>query len=609
MGTGEKESRALRLDRRERVGREFRVGAAIGTGMNACAAERGGADFLLALYAGRLRVMGAPSISCMLPLADNNRAVLDFARAEILGRVTLPVFCGLCVFDPRYRVNELLEAVKAAGFDGVCNFPTAVHVNGAMRGQLERLGVGFERELELIRAARDGGLRTFGYVRRRDEALAMTDAGADVVCINYGWNSGGAAGVPSRYTLAGAGRHAHKVFTRVRRRRKGVVCAVEGGPIATPEDAQQVADASGADGYVGGSTIDRIPLEAAVAETTSAYKAVPKLKRRIATLKSEWLGEGHEYGLIGRSAAISAVVHMITKVAGSDLSVLITGANGTGKELVARAIHASSRRREHRMIAVNCAAIPADLLESELFGHEAGAFTGAAKARAGRFEQANGSTLLLDEIGELAAPLQAKLLRVLEDGSFERLGSNQPRRTDARIVCATNRDLRRMVADGAFRPDLFYRLNAVEIALPTLRERIEDIPLLVRYLLPRIASEINPRVTDLDSAAYRALMSHDWPGNVRELRNVLERAAIMCEGDTVSSADLPPLAPTPTVIVESRAHGEAPTAEEPSRVSGSERDWILEALTRHRFRRGDTARALGISRKTLYNKMRRYGLL
>ncbi|EWG98730.1 phosphoenolpyruvate hydrolase family protein [Halomonas sp. BC04] len=484
--------------------RRFLVGAAIGTGMTAKAAAQGGADFLLALNAGRLRVLGGPSISCMLPLADNNRAVMDFSRAEILTRVTLPVYFGACVFDPACDLDALVRQVRRAGFQGICNFPTVVHFDGPMRACLERAGVGLEREVALMRRARAAGLQTCAYVRQLDEALAMAEAGVELLCINYGWNAGGVGGIPSRYSLDEAAEHARTVFDAVRQRHPGLLCAVEGGPITTPDEAQKVAEISGANGYIGGSTIDRIPLEAAVAETTSAYKAVAQLQSHIHSLKSEWLGDGHEFGLIGRSAAITEVVQMIRKVAESDITVLVTGENGTGKELVARAIHLSSRRRHQRMVAVNCAAIPRDLLESELFGHEAGAFTGALKTRIGRFEQAHGTTLMLDEIGDLELALQAKLLRVLEDGSFERLGSNEPRFTDARLICASNRALRRMVAEGEFREDLFYRLNAMEIPLPPLRERIEDIPLLVRHLLPRIAGEMNPRIREMDASAYRA---------------------------------------------------------------------------------------------------------
>lgn len=598
--------------------RKFLVGAAIGTGLTAKAAAKGGADFLLALNAGRFRVLGGPSISCMLPLSDNNRAVMNFSRAEILTRVALPVYFGACVFDPACDLEALVHKVRDAGFHGVCNFPTAVHFDGAMRACLEQAGVGFKREVALMGLARKAGLQTCAYVRQMDEALMMADAGVDLLCINYGWNAGGAGGVPSNYSLDEAAEHARAVFDAVRARHPKLLCTVEGGPITTPDEAQKVSSISGANGYIGGSTIDRIPLETAVAETTSAYKAVAQLHSHIHSLKTEWLGDGHEFGLIGRSAAITDVVHVIRKVAESNISVLVTGENGTGKELVARAIHLSSARCKQRMVAINCAAIPRDLLESELFGHEAGAFTGAVKARVGRFEQAHGTTLLLDEIGDLELSLQAKLLRVLEDGVFERLGSNTSHRTDARLLCASNRPLRKMVAEGSFREDLFYRLSAVEVPLPPLRERIEDIPLLVRYLLPSIAKEINPRVREMDASAYRELMRHHWPGNVRELRNVLERAVVMCEREIVSADDLPILYEQSSR--EDSSHLVTGKSGEPVGRAGqemvggafrpeTERDWILGALRRNRFRRNATAAELGLARKTLYNKMAHYGLL
>lgn len=588
--------------------RRFLVGAAIGTGMTAKAAAHGGADFLLALNAGRLRVQGGASISCMLPLADNNRAVMNFSRAEILTRVALPVYFGACVFDPECDLVRLVRQVSEAGFQGICNFPTVVHFDGAMRTCLERNGVGLAREVRLLQLAREAGLQTCGYVRQLEEALSMADAGVDMLCINYGWNAGGASGVPSRYSLDEAAEHARVICEAVRVRHPGLLCTVEGGPITTPDEAKKVAEVSGANGYIGGSTIDRIPLEAAVAETTSAYKAVAQLQNHLHNLKSEWLGDGHEFGLIGRSAAITDVVQMIRKVAESDISVLVTGENGTGKELVARAIHLISQRRHQRLVAVNCAAIPRELLESELFGHEAGAFTGALKARIGRFEQAHGTSLMLDEIGDLELSLQAKLLRVLEDGVFERLGSNTPRHTDARLICATNRSLRSMVAEGRFREDLLYRLNSVEIRLPPLRERIEDIPLLVRNLLPRIAKEVNPRVREMDVSAYRVLMQHPWPGNVRELRNVLERAVVMCEREVVTVEDLPLLQHSMPQSGEVQPTGTGPQAPSVA-LPESERDWILDALRRNRFRRQATAAELGLARKTLYNKMRHYGLL
>ncbi|MBV9734235.1 MAG: sigma-54-dependent Fis family transcriptional regulator, partial [Verrucomicrobia bacterium] len=271
---------------------------------------------------------------------------------------------------------------------------------------------------------------------------------------------------------------------------------------------------------------------------------------------------------------------------------------------VARALHGASSRNSRDMIILNCAAIPRDLLESELFGYEPGAFTGATRRRIGKFEDAHGSTLFLDEIGDLEPALQAKLLRVLEDGRFERIGSNVLQYTDARIVCATNRNIREMVSAGRFREDLYYRLCAIEIEIPPLRDRAGDIPLLIEHFLNEIRSELNPNVDAIEGDAIQLLLSHRWPGNVRELRHVLERAAVLCSGSIIGSNDL-----------ALRGSGDfdrlqpAPASIRTAKSPLTEKEWILNALEETHYHRTKAAALLGLSRKTLYNKMLRYGML
>ena len=231
-------------------------------------------------------------------------------------------------------------------------------------------------------------------------------------------------------------------------------------------------------------------------------------------------------GIVGRSAALRAVLQEVDQVAGSDATVLVTGESGTGKELIACAIHTGSRRRERALVKVNCAAMPANLIESELFGHERGAFTGATLKREGRFALADGGTLFLDEVGELPLELQAKLLRVLQEGEFEPVGSSRTRRVDVRVVAATNRDLAALVRAGGFREDLYYRLNVFPIRLPPLRERTEDIPLLVECFVQRFATRLGHSFEPVSQEDLRLLQAYAWPGNVRELHNVVERAAV-----------------------------------------------------------------------------------
>ena len=300
--------------------------------------------------------------------------------------------------------------------------------------------------------------------------------------------------------------------------------------------------------------------------------------------------------IIGRSRAIRTVLKRVEQVAPTDSSVLLSGETGTGKELVARAIHDQSSRRGRAMIRVNCAALPSTLVESELFGREKGAFTGALTSQAGRFEMADGSTLFLDEVGELPLELQAKLLRVLQEGEFERLGSTETRRVDVRIIAATNRDLEQSIRTGLFRQDLFYRLNVFPIALPPLRERREDIPQLVWVFIAGFAKRLGKSVESVPRRTMEQLQAYPWPGNVRELRNVIERSLILSEGP-VLQVELPRPAAGP--------------GESSGTLQDLDRQHILDVLGRAGWRirgRGCAAEILGLKPTTLEARMRKLGI-
>lgn len=297
----------------------------------------------------------------------------------------------------------------------------------------------------------------------------------------------------------------------------------------------------------------------------------------------------------GESPAIQQVLRMVERVAPTDSSVLIYGETGTGKELVAQALHRQSSRRDHLMVSINCAALPSGLVESELFGRERGAFTGALTRQIGRFELADRSTLFLDEIGELSPEVQAKLLRVLESGEFERLGNSRTCKADVRIIAATNRDLLDEVRKGRFREDLYYRLNVFPIRVPPLRERAEDIPVLVWAFLEEISSRMGKKITQVPKKTMEALQRHRWPGNVRELRNVIEHAAILATGDTLKVDSI----------------GSAEIEAPPPRLIDSERELILRALENSGWRiKGPkgAARVLGLNPSTLYSRMKKLGL-
>jgi len=301
---------------------------------------------------------------------------------------------------------------------------------------------------------------------------------------------------------------------------------------------------------------------------------------------------------------------LLRTVASTASTVLITGETGTGKELAARAIHDASPRRSQRFVALNCSAIPETLLEAELFGHARGAFTGAVATRQGRLEQADRGTLFLDEVGTMSGTLQTKLLRVLQEREFERVGENRTIKVDVRVVAATNSDLAKMVADGTFREDLFYRLNVIALQLPPLRDRKDDIPLLVQHFIRKFATreEGNGQVPDvmLSQDALRRLMAYAWPGNVRQLENAVERALIL-RGTRVQveMADLPP--EIQAVPVETAPSLDLPETgvDLPGLVSRIERDLIGRALTRTEGNRADAARLLGLKRTTLVEKLKR----
>jgi len=306
-------------------------------------------------------------------------------------------------------------------------------------------------------------------------------------------------------------------------------------------------------------------------------------------------------GLIGVSAALARVVELARQVAPSDASVLITGETGTGKEVLARSIHRRSERHDRLLVPVSLAAVPLELLESELFGHARGAFTGAVAERAGKLELADGGTLFLDEIGDAPLALQPKLLRVLQDGVLERVGTNQRRQVDVRIISATNRDLESAIAAGAFRSDLYYRLRVIQIEMPPLRERREDIPYLAGHFLRRFGRRRPGGPPSITREALALLQDYPWPGNVRELENVIERAVVLCRGEVVGTSLLD-LRDRP---VEAREPSGLKLDEALDRV---ERDMILRALEESKQVKARAARLLGVSERSLWYKLKKHGL-
>jgi DNA-binding NtrC family response regulator len=326
-----------------------------------------------------------------------------------------------------------------------------------------------------------------------------------------------------------------------------------------------------------------------------------QLARRARQWAAQLAFESERYRLVGSSPGLRRVVQLIERVAPTEATVLVRGASGTGKELVARALHFNGPRRGRPLVTINCAALQETLLESELFGHEKGAFTGAVATKQGLIEVAEGGTLFIDEIAEMAPGLQAKLLRVLENGQYRRVGSTQEAHADVRVIAATNKNLEEEQKAGRFREDLYYRLNVVTVRLPLLRERLEDLPELVEHFLT--TRRIGPHPLRLQPEALEALRRYDWPGNVRELANVLERAQILAEGDAITLDDLP----------ENIAEGGGPAAAaapggNPQHLREVERRHVMSVLRGEKGNKVHAAKALGISRRALYRLVRKYHL-
>ena len=370
----------------------------------------------------------------------------------------------------------------------------------------------------------------------------------------------------------------------------------------TPKDAELLEQIAGQVAIAVQNALNFERAERAIREL-SALKN--KLVSEKLYLEEEIQTEYNFEEIIGQSAALKKILQQVATVAPTDSAVLLCGETGTGKELIARAIHNLSNRRERTLVKLNCAAIPTGLLESELFGHEKGAFTGAIAQRVGRFELANKGTLLLDEVGEIPLDLQPKLLRVLQEHEFERLGSSRTIKTDARMIAATNVDLPQMVAEKKFRSDLYYRLNVFPITIPPLRERVDDIPLLIGYFAQKHALRMNKRIDTIPKDTVDALCNYPWPGNVRELENFMERSVILSSGSELQ-APLGELKLTTSIPVSI-----APTASGPKSLEDVERQHIVETLEQTRGvigGKGGAAEILGLPTSTLRNRMKKLGL-
>jgi two-component system response regulator HydG len=555
-----------------------------GSGQIAQYAVEAGADLLLALNAGLYRSLGHGSLASLLAYGNANEQTEELLRRHILPNAGgLPVVAGVMASDPTIDVDARLIQLHRMGVHGVTNWPTVGFIDGKIRTAFDENGCGLSTEIEMLSLARKRGMATFAFVLNVEDMRRFAAVGVDAYIINAGLTPLQFAIGDRRDKLQDSLIHINRMLATLDNAPSRPLCLSYGGPFTDVEDFATLFSQVKVDGIAGGSVFERLPVQA----ITSNFV------RRCKTLRlgDSDLKESGRREMLGRSASFRDLVTTIERVAPFDANVVIEGETGVGKELAASLIHERSPRAKQPFITLNCGAIPSGLLESELFGHERGAFTGADRRRIGKFELANRGTLLLDEIADLSAAAQVALLRVLQQREVVRVGADNPIPLNVRVIAATNRALADLVREGKFRSDLYYRLSTVTLNIPPLRDRLDDLPVLMSSFLQKTAAELGMPALSIDKRFEEAMTKHSWPGNIRELRQVISRAAILEDGPVLRGTHFQPDGGHQPFI---SGNGQA------RRVSIED---IHHAIERAGGNKSAAATALKISRKTLYAKL------
>ena len=582
------------------------IGVSIGNGRSAIQAAKGGADILTALNAGRFRMAGLASIASTLPFANANQLVFNYASKEIVPRVKdVPVLFGATAQDPNYTTEELVKKITNHSFDGVCNFPTVSLIDGVFREALEEQGEGFEHEVNLIREAKRQNLFSVAFAVTMEECIRVVEAGADVLCLHFGWTY--IHSQTEQELEPYIDRLIHKarvIFDEAKKINPKIITMIYGGSFVINQKViRRFYEETGTVGYFGGSVFDTFPLQNQIANATENFKTMNRvslLETENKALKELLKQKEGIQNILGQSREIKELTKWIEKISNYDANILIEGEIGTGKDLVAKAIHYNSKRAMYPIKKLNCASVPRNRIDIELFGYEVGAFSRADKTRKGLFEAADKGTVLLDNISELDKDTQAKILRVIQDGELERVGGNQTIKVDIRIVSTTTKNLKKEMLKGRFREDLFYLVNVLSRKLPPLREHREDIPIYVATFLEQIAERHHVKLSITDNVM-NSFMSYDWPGNVRELKNVLERAVILSDQGQLDISTLPINFRDSITIVDDVNH-----IKNSSMIV--EKELIINELLKANWNQTKVAAKIGVTRRTLYNKLKKYGI-
>jgi two-component system response regulator HydG len=564
-----------------------------GSGQIAGYGVDGGAHFVMVLNAGLYRLAGVGSLGAYMPYGNANDQTEDLLRRQILPRIRkVPIVAGIIPNDPVRPLSNRLQRMKDLGVSGITNWPYVGMFNGNFRESLNLEGITVDSEIEMLQVAAQMGFVTFGFAASAMEAFTIAKAGIHALILN--------AGVTHEI------QDIHQKGDRIQFHLKKInemIDAAEatgaepiyfffGGSITRPEDTAELYRRTKVHGYGGGSAFERIPVRHLVTNTVKQFCSVPRTSNRPAF--------GDEAAqIVGSSPEILKLVRLIQRVAGYDVSVLIEGESGVGKELVANQLHTLSHRSSQPYITLNCGAIPDTLIESEFFGHEKGAFTGALSRRIGKFELANHGTLFLDEVAELSPKAQVSLLRVIQQKEIFRVGGEKAIPVDVRIISATHQNLKSLVDKKLFRADLYYRLNMIKLLAPSLRAHPQDIPSLVNKFIEELGHQFDKQVLGVTPEWMGRLMQHSWPGNIRELKHVLCRAILLEDGPILKGDDfVPETVPAPESYSQQVGIALAPLVKE------NEFNTVIKALHAAAGNKSKAAKLLGISRKTLYAKLK-----
>ncbi|HZY79880.1 MAG TPA: phosphoenolpyruvate hydrolase family protein [Cyclobacteriaceae bacterium] len=553
------------------------ISVVAGSGQITKSAVASGADLIIALNAGFLRNIGFGSLAAFMPYGNANDQTEQLLRHHILPhRKATPVVAGVFASDPEQPIIERLKKLKELGVEGITNWPAVGFFDGNFRAHLENEGFGIAAEAEMLKQAKELGFVTFGFALTAQDAAVFAKNDVDALILNVGLTFETVDTIEKRNQLQLSITKAKDMLMHLSASGRTPLTIVYGGPITQPEDFEEFVRQVPIHGYAGGSVFDRFPVLETVILKVKSFKQI-SAKERVAPPA--------KFGnLVGSSASMKRLFALIQKIAPYDVNVCIEGESGTGKELVANQIHILSPRKNHPFITVNCGAIPDTLVESEFFGYEKGAFTGAAHRKLGKFELAHKGTLFLDEIADLSPHAQAALLRVIQEGEVITLGGQKHIPVDVRILCASNQDLEKLVQEGKFRVDLYFRLSTIVMRIPSLNERKDDIPLLVSNVLAKLSVKFNKKLIGITDEFMNELKNYDWKGNVRQLEQVMTRHALMEEKPVLS--------------------GGAFWMKGETSDQGAENDYRFQkaqqALIAAGYNKTKAAAGLKISRKTLY---------